>query len=279
MANKLHGVIERTLRVRFHNVPQDIVDLVKNIQKEKKLDDLFEFAVTCKDLESFREKLLSTGRKGYRWSSMTEQEWQRFSNPLRGLHFIFKKGSDRKIRLFSVACGRRTLDLEHHSRGEEIIAAAEDFADGKQNCKELLSSQQAWAILGQDMTIAPLFMGALTARWNPYHAARKETFQITHSREMVDQAGIKEFEFLSNILRDIFGNPFRPVTVDPSWLTPTVTALTQTIYYERNFEAMPILGDALEEAGCSNNDMLEHCRGNGPHVRGCWVVDLFLGKE
>lgn len=83
----------------------------------------------------------------------------------------------------------------------------------------------------------------------------------------------------AGMLRDIFGNPFRPVTFDPAWLTPAVTSLAQMSYEERTFDRMPELADALEQLGCTNADILEHCRGPGPHVRGCWVVDLVLGKS
>src|SRR5262249_22250590 len=81
------------------------------------------------------------------------------------------------------------------------------------------------------------------------------------------------------LVRDIFGNPFSPVTVNRSWLTSNVTALAQSIYDEKAFDRMPILADALEEAGCTNTDILNHCRQPAEHVRGCWVVDLVLGKE
>ena len=81
------------------------------------------------------------------------------------------------------------------------------------------------------------------------------------------------------LLRDIFGNRFRPITFNPSWLTPTVIHLAQSIYGDRAFDQMPRLADALEEAGCTNADILSHCRSEGPHVRGCWVVDLILGKQ
>jgi hypothetical protein len=80
------------------------------------------------------------------------------------------------------------------------------------------------------------------------------------------------------LLRDIFGNPFRHVSADPRWLTSPVLDLARTMYESRDFTAMPILADALEESGCDNADVLAHCRGDGPHVRGCWVVDLVLGK-
>src|SRR6185369_15625565 len=83
----------------------------------------------------------------------------------------------------------------------------------------------------------------------------------------------------ATLLKDIFGNPFRPVAVDPAWLTSTVVALAEGIYADRAFDRMPSLADALEDAGCDNADILNHCRQPGEHVRGCWVVDLVLGKS
>ena len=86
----------------------------------------------------------------------------------------------------------------------------------------------------------------------------------------------------SLLLREIIGNLFRPVRVDPSWLAwhdCTVPKIAQTLYEERRFQDLPMLADALEEAGCTNTDILSHCRGPGPHVRGCWAVDLLLGKD
>jgi hypothetical protein len=77
----------------------------------------------------------------------------------------------------------------------------------------------------------------------------------------------------------LFGNLFRPAPFDPVWLTPDVAALAQAIYDERRFADLSILGDALEEAGCTNEAMLRHCRDGGEHARGCWVVDLILAKE
>ncbi|HEY1191397.1 MAG TPA: hypothetical protein VGE74_27430 [Gemmata sp.] len=81
------------------------------------------------------------------------------------------------------------------------------------------------------------------------------------------------------LLRCIFGNPFRPVAFAPEWRTGTVRALAAQMYESRDFSAMPILADALQDSGCDPDDILNHCRGPGPHVRGCWVVDLVLGKE
>jgi hypothetical protein len=87
---------------------------------------------------------------------------------------------------------------------------------------------------------------------------------------------VSELTAIADVLREIIGNPFRPITLDPAWLPPKVKTLAQTIYNNRAFERLPELADALAEAGCSNPDILSHCRGPGPHVRGCWVVDQFL---
>jgi hypothetical protein len=88
------------------------------------------------------------------------------------------------------------------------------------------------------------------------------------------------------LARDIFGNPFRPASVEPEWITPTITNLATAAYDERVLPSgeldparLAVLADALEEAGCDNADILSHLRSPGPHVRGCWVVDLLLGKE
>ena len=81
------------------------------------------------------------------------------------------------------------------------------------------------------------------------------------------------------LIRDIFGNPFCPTVVNAAWLTSDVLALARQMYESRDFSAMPILADALQDAGCDSADILDHCRGPGPHVRGCWVVDSVLGKE
>lgn len=86
----------------------------------------------------------------------------------------------------------------------------------------------------------------------------------------------------ADLLREIVGNPFRSVAVDPTWLHGNgdiVAALAQGIDEERAFEHVPILADALEEAGCTDTAILEHCRGPRPHVRGCWVIDLLLDKR
>jgi hypothetical protein len=95
--------------------------------------------------------------------------------------------------------------------------------------------------------------------------------RVRFDREQLEQC---------NLLRDIFGNPFRPVTFDPAWRTDTAVSLAKGMYESRDFGAMPILADALQDAGCDNDDVLNHCRdAKQVHVRGCWVADLVLGKS
>jgi hypothetical protein len=87
-----------------------------------------------------------------------------------------------------------------------------------------------------------------------------------------------DWSALTRFVRDIFGNPFRPVTFSRRWRTSDVVGLARAIYDERAFERMPILADALMDAGCEDEVIIAHCRGDGPHVHGCWLVDLILGK-
>jgi hypothetical protein len=82
----------------------------------------------------------------------------------------------------------------------------------------------------------------------------------------------------ADLVREVVGNPFRPIAFDPRWRTSDVTQLARAIYDDRAFDRMPILADALMDAGCADEDLIGHCRWAGPHVRGCWVLDLVLGR-
>jgi hypothetical protein len=96
------------------------------------------------------------------------------------------------------------------------------------------------------------------------------------------KSGPQERQAESDLLREVFGNPFAPVVLDLVWLAwqnGTIPRLARGIYDERAFDRLPILADALEEAGCDDADILGHLRGPGPHVLGCWPLDLLLGKS
>ena len=129
-----------------------------------------------------------------------------------------------------------------------------------------------------EVTLAELLSGVPQCRW-PWAECWNLLF------EMVRRVCVAtEFDRLRRVYgaltRDIFGNPFRPITFAPAWRTGTAVALAAEMYESRDFSAMPLLADALQDAGCDNDDILNHCRDpKGTHVRGCWVVDLVLGKE
>jgi hypothetical protein len=93
------------------------------------------------------------------------------------------------------------------------------------------------------------------------------------------QARQVEYVSQAHLLRDIIRNPFRPVSLDPSWLTSTVVSLATGIYADSAFDRSPILADALQDSGCQNDELLNHHRGPGPHCKGCWALDLLLGKS
>jgi hypothetical protein len=126
--------------------------------------------------------------------------------------------------------------------------------------------QAAWVAASHECRKVPLIgCGGL-------QELRNQVYHLTFDRATKTQVGF---------LRDIFGNPFRPAGIDPAWLAwrdGTVFRLGQTIYEDCRFDLLPILADALQESGCTNADILQHCHASGPHVRGCWVVDLLLGK-
>jgi len=111
----------------------------------------------------------------------------------------------------------------------------------------------------------------------PEHPGSAVSDQFELAATVADTADKRERNAQAHLLRDILGNPFRPVTIDPAWLTPNTVTLAKAIYHFRAFDRMAILGDALEEAGCDDAGILDHCRSQTGHVRGCWVVDAVQG--
>jgi hypothetical protein len=227
---------------------------------------------------------------------MTEAEWLACTDPEAMLLFLRGRVSDRKLRLFACACCRRIRELLPDEQSRSALDTAERFADGLASPEKLRAARDAAYrsyVEFPDHDEAGEFRG-----WESASAAvAGACWTGTESREMglfdtVNNAyglgclstgrrdGVEiELQRQCRSLRDIFGNPFRPVSLDPAWLTPQVLDLAQSIYDERAFDRMPRLADALETSGCDNAEILNHCRGPGPHVRGCWVIDLVLGKS
>jgi hypothetical protein len=158
--------------------------------------------------------------------------------------------------------------------GRTAVDVAENYADGFAGPEDLRAarlacqgagSQAAWYAAASDPAIA-----ARNAARSAYAGITSNALLGSPADELLAQA---------KLLREIFGDHLQHFSVDPKWLTPGVLKLAQTVYDERAFHQMPGLAEELKEAGCSNEEVIGHCRGTGPHVRGCWVVDVLLDKE
>lgn len=221
---------------------------------------------------------------------MTETEWLACTDPKPMLEFQRGKASDRKLRLFAVACCRRICDLIKDEPFRHAVQTAELCADGGASFDELeaafFASDRALSNQLQDGGL-PAKLAADATRLAAHPDMRGLADGTAAAAAMARafcggdfwERDATEQSQQCHILRDIFGNPFHPVTVDPLWLIPTVTTLARIIYDERTFDQLPDLADALEAAGCTNEEILAHCRTAEEHVRGCWVLDLLLGRS
>lgn len=192
--------------------------------------------------------------------------------------------SFRKDRLFAVACCNRALEVVPDPDLVDVFTAAERAADdfrwspivtrlaAKLGHFYARTNDDEWedlywlagaaeALTDDDATdmIAERCRGAVCGYWDSGHRG--------------------ESLFQADLLRDIFGDPFRPIDFLSTWRTETAVGIAAKMYDEREFGNMPVLADALEDAGCEVMELLSHCREPGQHVRGCWVVDLVLGKS
>ncbi len=215
---------------------------------------------------------------------MNESEWLSCADPKPMLDFVTEKVSDRKRRLFACACCRRTQKMMTDARNRMGVDVTEKYAD------ELASNEELAAATETEVWAPVIFAAKANAKLAAWYAARGEAADALGGQaedaswtqvkmEGWMSARLVAFLAQAELLRDIFGNPFRPIAVDRSWLTPTVKSLAQSIYDDRAFDQMPHLADELVKSGCDNQEILVHCRGARTHVRGCWVVDLVLGRE
>jgi hypothetical protein len=224
------------------------------------------------------------GRGG---NAVTEAEWMASTNPDDMLKHLGKKASKRKWRLFNCACCRRAWQLIADGRIRAIVEATERACSRPWRYKEVdaacdtarpvwLRAMSDHGSVGQAIQAAinAHLTNRLTSRTAANAVAGRKPGRHSgakHRQERAAQAGL---------LRDVFGNPFRPAVPSPAWLAwndGAVRKMAQAIY-EGRFADLPILADALEDAGCTDAAILAHCRSGGEHVRGCWVVDLLLGK-
>jgi hypothetical protein len=215
---------------------------------------------------------------------MTESEWLTCdTKPAKMLSFVTRRTSDRKLRLYMCACARFLWSTHWEASGLKAVEAAEAHADGMLGTEEMEATgrqiielrDQSWpAGIVRQICFTP----ASHAAWSvnaDCHLGRPRPLAPERRAEA---------------LRCIFWPArFRTIAVDPAWRTwndDSIVKQAQAIYETRDLPRghldagrLPILADALEEAGCTDEAILAHCRGPGPHVRGCWVVDLILGKK
>ncbi|QJW97776.1 hypothetical protein [Frigoriglobus tundricola] len=242
---------------------------------------------------------------------MTEEEWTVCADPEKLFDFTRGRFSKRKYRLFACACVRRVAHLIRDPRGRTALDFAERMADrggrGRVAVEETVSTacQEFWGRDQTAMTAAELLTHLAEAHaihaakdcvWDDAFVAAARAHGVARSASSFPKCKIPDaptqyphdkWEKMAEeappqvlLLRDIFGNPYRPVAFDPACRTDTAVSLARQMYDSRDFGAMPILADALQDAGCENSDILNHCRdASAPHVRGCWVVDLVLGKS
>ena len=228
---------------------------------------------------------------------MTEVEWLACTDPQKMPNFLRPtKASDRKLRLFVCACCRRIWHKLTDKQSRRAVEVAERLADGQADPAEVAAARteieellrikdQAYIEEAQLSEAASLYgymdqrprllaesavAKDVTTKWVNFAVDARNNLPA-------DNRPLVEF------LHDIFGlRPFRPVTIPPSslvWNDGMAVKLAQGIYDDRAFDRLPVLADALEEAGCTERSILDHLRGPGPHVRGCHVVDLILAKE
>jgi hypothetical protein len=215
---------------------------------------------------------------------MTPDEWETATDPPEMVEAVRGLTSDRKLRLFAVGYCRQLGGLISDPRSRRAVDVAERFADDSATAAELVTAWEEvfdtdqtaadWAVLyaaGQQLLRSGRVLGSMA--WEGAWALS------SHASDMQSElvaAGITSSD-VTRLARCVFGNPFRPGAFDPRWRTADVLGLALGIYEDRAFDRLPLLADALMDAGCTDAEVLGHCRSEG-HVRGCWLIDLVLGK-
>jgi hypothetical protein len=226
---------------------------------------------------------------------MTEAEWLASADPTPMLEYLRDKASDRKLRLFACACCRLVWQRLMDERSRRAVAVGEDYADGLMGKGGL---RQAHADAGSAVKAGYWVAGVYHQGGAPWFAAltaRVTTARRLPAREVISFSlgayGMNQGSYtgaIGRLLRDLFGNPFNPSPPVPAavlaWNDRTIPRLAEALYEERKMPEgtfdtgrIAILADALLDAGCDDDDLIQHCRSPGPHVRGCWAVDLCLG--
>jgi hypothetical protein len=229
---------------------------------------------------------------------VTEAEWLEAQSPENLLLWLGAKRrrrrSMRKNGLFVVACAERVMPFMTRDvlvRGVELSARMAEGTADEAECDAFLDEFRVACTPGvpgpQEVArVIPHHSVYVTLPHRTGQSSEKQAVIAARSCVGVYHAAndgpraVQEASAQAALLREVVGNPFRPVAFSPEWRTDIAVVLAQQMYESREFSAMPILADALQDAGCDSPEVLDHCRDAGRvHVRGCWVVDLVLGKE
>jgi hypothetical protein len=202
--------------------------------------------------------------------------------------------SERQCRLFAVASCRRVWETLTEASSQRAVEAAERFAGAKIGREELREKGTAAYADFFARGHRDLFaLAASTACHWPLAPHIREFCALLHRAVESELAALPELEqyfsplwgvslHFAELLREVAGNPFQPVKTEPAWRRwqgGTVVRLAEVIDARSRFGDLPVLADALEEAGCTEPTLLEHLRATRHHCRGCWVLDLVLGKQ
>jgi hypothetical protein len=233
---------------------------------------------------------------------MTEQQWLACADPQAMLAFLGGKISERKLRLLGVACCRRIWHFLDDERSRSAVAVAERFADGLASEEERAAQRQEALAASNEARQAfeahperdwdALCLAEVTADAADYtlytpglaKTARHALQAVAYAGNVKRTAVAHEDERLAQcqLLREVIGDPFRPVAFDPAvrqWNGGCAVTLATEMYESRDFSRAPLLADMLEDAGVNDAQLLGHLRGPGPHARGCFAIDLLLGRE
>jgi hypothetical protein len=201
--------------------------------------------------------------------------------------------SERKLRLFACACCHRVWHLIPERAARGLVWACERYSDGLLTAAELGELERRLPARHpgrpSPRTLAREAARSVAITWELSFSSAPMSAAIGAASNAAEAVGLQKSEgeaaerqVQADLLRDIVGNPLQPVVTDPSWLSwdrGAARGLAQSIYTERAFDRLPILADALEDAGCTDAAIFDHLRTPGPHVRGCFVVDALLGKK
>jgi hypothetical protein len=223
---------------------------------------------------------------------VTEREWEECWLHVPMLNHLRSTASPRKLRLLALAYCNVHRARILHKRMLRALDVLEQYADGLATSAEMVSAANGvWntsserggiqELTKDDLTLRGGLVKADDIREGVAWAARSAIVSRADAFDCVTRALNRVGKSVDAcfLTREVFGNPCRPITFDPRWLSSDVVGLSEAIYQERAFDQMPILADALMDAGCDNEDILNHCRSDQPHCRGCWVVDLILAKS